>query len=195
MLHIFLLPLWLLSAFLLYKLAATLLTHRRNASRAQQLGCKPLPSLPSPDPLGITNIVRLIQANNAGRFPDHINERVLALSRAEGRPVFTYQLHLMRNWLLFTCDPKNIQAVLATQFKDFELGPVRFGTFSPLLVFPRLPCPWLLLGRWLIRAVGWAVASFPPMGSSGNTRALCCGRNSCESRSAIWNWRSGICRI
>jgi hypothetical protein len=193
MLQVFLLPLWLVGAFILYKLTTTLLTHRRNARSAQRQGCKPLPSLPSPDPLGIINIVRLIQANTAGKFPDFINQRTVALSAQEARPVFTYQLHLMRNWLIFTCDPKNIQAVLATQFKDFELGPVRSGTFAPLLVF--LSVWFLLAAGWLIRATGWDVVSSPRMGSSGNTRALCCGPNSCESKSATWNWRNGICRI
>jgi len=32
-----------------------------------------------------------------------------------------------------TVDPKNIQAVLATQFHDFSLGQTRRGNFFPLL--------------------------------------------------------------
>ncbi|USP73415.1 translation initiation factor if-2 [Curvularia clavata] len=34
---------------------------------------------------------------------------------------------------IFTIEPKNIQAILATQFKDFGLGKVRNRNFSPLL--------------------------------------------------------------
>jgi hypothetical protein len=34
---------------------------------------------------------------------------------------------------LLTMDPKNIQTILATQFKDFGLGDTRIGNFNPLL--------------------------------------------------------------
>jgi hypothetical protein len=121
-----------LVALVLYKLLKFIITKYQQASVAKRLGCKPPPELPSRDPLGINNMVRMIKSNNAGRLPHHFMERNEAVSKQEGRTVFTYQAHLARNWLIFTVDPKNIQAILATQFKDFELGPVRFGTFSPL---------------------------------------------------------------
>lgn len=45
----------------------------------------------------------------------------------------------MRNILLgtetlFTAEPENIQAMLAIQFKDFELGEARIGTCALFLV-------------------------------------------------------------
>jgi hypothetical protein len=49
-----------------------------------------------------------------------------------GRPVHTMEAQFLRVPLLNTKDPKIVQAILATQFKEFELGPIRFGTFSPL---------------------------------------------------------------
>jgi hypothetical protein len=124
--------LWPLAAFVLYITASSVVTKYRHATAAKKYGCKPAPTLPSPDPLGIINIVRLIQSNNAGKLPEFIRNRPEIISKREGRPVFTFETHIMRNWLFFTCDPKNIQALLATQFKDFELGPIRFGTFAPL---------------------------------------------------------------
>jgi hypothetical protein len=124
--------LWPLVAFVLYKTVSSIITKYQHATAARKYDCKPAPTLPSPDPLGIINIVRLIQSNNAGKLPDFVKNRTDIVSRHEGRPVFTFQTHIVRNWLFFTCDPKNIQALLATQFKDFELGPIRFGTFSPL---------------------------------------------------------------
>lgn len=33
----------------------------------------------------------------------------------------------------FTSDPKNIQAILATQFADFDLGPVRHKIMGEVL--------------------------------------------------------------
>lgn len=119
-------------AFVLYKAVSAIVTTYRHAKAAKNNGCEPAPIEPSPDPLGLTNIMRLIQADKDGKLPDFMANRIEVLSRQEGRSVFTFQTHIARNWLFFTCDPKNIQALLATQFKDFELGPIRFGTFSPL---------------------------------------------------------------
>ncbi|KAJ4400062.1 hypothetical protein N0V91_008943 [Didymella pomorum] len=47
--------------------------------------------------------------------------------------VQTYETKILGDQVIFTSDPKNIQAMLATQFKDFELGQVRRGSFAPLL--------------------------------------------------------------
>jgi hypothetical protein len=35
--------------------------------------------------------------------------------------------------MIFTVDPKNVQTILATQFKDFGLGDARNNNFKPLL--------------------------------------------------------------
>lgn len=116
----------------LYWLLTSIITKFKHARLANRLGCKPPPTLPSRDPLGINNVVRMIKSNNVGRLPHYILERNEIVSKQEDRAVFTFQMHIARNWLISTCDPKNIQAILATQFKDFQLGPVRFGTLSPL---------------------------------------------------------------
>jgi hypothetical protein len=128
------LALWLLLAFILFKAASFLIERNKSIAKANQLGCKPAPTFPSPDPLGIINVIKLIQSNNAGKLLQFVQDRVDTISEQEGRQSFTFQTHIVRNWLFFTCDPKNIQALLATQFKDFELGSIRFGTFAPLYV-------------------------------------------------------------
>ncbi|KAG9731232.1 cytochrome P450, partial [Aureobasidium melanogenum] len=43
------------------------------------------------------------------------------------------RLSILGNEAHFTSDPKNIQALLATQFKDFGLGSARIGNFGPLM--------------------------------------------------------------
>ena len=53
---------------------------------------------------------------------------------AGGRPVHTMHASFMGTKFVLTRDPKNIQAILATQFKDFALGEVRHGVFHPLYV-------------------------------------------------------------
>jgi hypothetical protein len=121
-----------LVALVLYKFLTLIITKYKHAGLANRLGCKPAPELPSRDPLGINNVIRMKKCNNAGRLLHHIMERNEISSKQEGRTVFTFRTHIFRNWLIFTCDPKNIQALLATQFDDFHLGSIRFGTFSPL---------------------------------------------------------------
>jgi len=120
------------TAFILYTLVSFIITSHRHAAEAKRLGCKPPPTFPTKDFLGITNILEIIRENDAGRLPQHLVERIERVNKQEGRHVFTTQLHVLRNWLIFTLDPKNVQAILATQFDEFSLGPIRFGTFSPL---------------------------------------------------------------
>lgn len=45
----------------------------------------------------------------------------------------TWKQNILGNWHHVTADPKNIQAILATQFKDFELGPFRRNLFGPVI--------------------------------------------------------------
>jgi hypothetical protein len=132
MLHLSVLGAGLIFALLLYKTVTWIVANHRQAMKAKSLGCEELPIFPSPDPLGLVNVWNLYQANEAGRLCEYASHRNELMSKREGRPVFTFQLHIARNWLYFSCDPACIQAMLATQFKDFELGPIRFGTFSPL---------------------------------------------------------------
>jgi hypothetical protein len=120
--------------FIAYKLLSIIALRFQNASTAKKLGCKPAPEFPSPDPLGIKNVLDLMKANDNGVLLEHFKSRWDRVSKIEGRTVLTFDAHFIREHFYMTCDPKNIQAVLATQFKDFELGPIRFGTFSPLLV-------------------------------------------------------------
>lgn len=127
-----LLLVWPVVAFVLYLVVSYVTRLHRQSAQARRLGCKPAPIYPSADPLGINNVLKLIRFNNKGQLPAHIVSRFDDVSEIAGTPLFTFQAHVFRNWLFGTCDPKNIQAILATQFKEFELGPIRFGTFAPL---------------------------------------------------------------
>jgi hypothetical protein len=119
-------------AFVAYKLLSAIALRFQNASNAKKLGCKPAPEQPSPDPLGIKNVLDIMKANDNGVLLEHFKGRFDLVSKVEGRTVLTFDAHLLRDHFYITCDPKNVQAILATQFKEFELGPIRFGTFSPL---------------------------------------------------------------
>jgi hypothetical protein len=98
-----------------------------HARRARQLGCKPAFVRPTRLPLGIDILRRYItaEANSNTQNDD------LAIFEEMGRRTTWYQ-QILGNWHYVTVDPKNIQALLATQFKDFELGPIRRGSFAPM---------------------------------------------------------------
>lgn len=122
----------LIGALLLYKLSRAITTIIRHNRLSKQWNCHPPPTFPN-DPTGISNAKELLAANDRGELPNLLESRLKMMSKREGHPVATMQLHVLRSWMFFTSDPKNIQALLATQFKDFELGSQRYGTFVSLL--------------------------------------------------------------
>lgn len=54
------------------------------------------------------------------------------MERTKQQNLRTYQLHIAQMKIIFTIEPENIKAVLATQFNDFALGS-RHAHFLPLL--------------------------------------------------------------
>lgn len=116
-----------LLAFTAYRLINSYLADRRAAAEARNRGCKDPPLLPIRWPLGIDHIRRMLQADKEKRFPD------LIIRLFEEMGVDTYRGKSMSASVdYFTCDPKNIQALLATQFDDFEIGSRRALNFEPL---------------------------------------------------------------
>lgn len=104
--------------------------HSRNAKR---LGCGSVPHYPCKDPIGINNLKQSLAADKENLVPELAEKRVDIISEQENRYVTTFSITNLGRTNLFTIDPKNIQAVLATQFKDFELGSVRRSSMHPLL--------------------------------------------------------------
>lgn len=104
--------------------------HSRNARR---LGCANVPVYPCKDPFGIGTLRQALVADKEHLVPELVEKRVVEVSEQEDRFVTTFALPNCGRTHLFTIDPKNIQALLATQFKDFELGTVRRESIHPLL--------------------------------------------------------------
>lgn len=99
-----------------------------HAGRARQLGCKPAFVRPSRLPLGIDIMLRYmrstkeqIQQSDDLNLYDELGQRA------------TWHQNILGSWHYVTTDPKNVQAILATQFSDFELGPIRSGVFAPFI--------------------------------------------------------------
>lgn len=128
-----LLALWAGVSFILYKIAAHFISERHHRNAAKRLGCEPAYQFNEFDIQGIRNVSRIIAADKKFRVPDYLKIRVDLACATEGKNITTIDQKVLGMRSTFTVDPKNVQAVLATQFKDFGLGERRNGNFSPLL--------------------------------------------------------------
>ncbi|KAK5215519.1 hypothetical protein LTR96_011283 [Exophiala xenobiotica] len=99
-----------------------------HARRARQLGCKPAFVRPSRLPFGIDTMLRYMRSTEA---QNQQNDDLVLYDELGQRP--TWYQNILGSWHHVTADPKNVQAILATQFNDFELGPLRFGMFGPFI--------------------------------------------------------------
>lgn len=124
--------LWAVVSWILYKALSSLYVRRQHAIKSRKLACEPAPLWPATS-LGISTIKQMMQAQKMGRFPAYLRDREETLSKSANRPVHTMRLSILGNEAHFTSDPKNIQALLATQFKDFGLGSARISNFGPLM--------------------------------------------------------------
>ncbi|KAJ3497087.1 hypothetical protein NLG97_g2163 [Lecanicillium saksenae] len=99
-----------------------------NRILTQRAGCKPAHVRPSRYPLGIDTLTRTITAIKKN---DRQNDDV-AVYEEMGCPS-TWIENILGGWYHTTVDPENIKAMLATQFKDFELGSLRSNQLGPLV--------------------------------------------------------------
>ncbi|KAF2870936.1 cytochrome P450 52A12 [Massariosphaeria phaeospora] len=128
-----LLALWAAAAFVLFKIVVYVSTELRHRYNARKLDCQIPPRFVAGDYLGIINIRNSIKANNDFRLLDHLKGVMDHVSEREGFPHNTVYQNLLGSPAVFTTDPKNIQTILAVQFKNFGLGDSRNGNFYPLL--------------------------------------------------------------
>jgi hypothetical protein len=122
----------LFSAAILFYGAKSIFLRMHNARKAEELGAGHALEYQPSDFLGINPIRALLKANEEGKIPAELLKRFESMSKLEGRPVHVMRGQFLRAPFMLTRDPKAIQAILATQFKEFELGAIRLGTFGPL---------------------------------------------------------------
>lgn len=123
----FLLPIWGVIALVIYKTVTTVVTRRRDAAKARELGCQDAPMYPGCGFFGLKHVKYMQAADQKKLFPDLLIEREELMSKIHGREVSTFRTEVLGQTLHFTSDPENIKAMLATQFPDFDLGPARRG--------------------------------------------------------------------
>lgn len=95
---------------------------------ARRLGCKPPFARHGWLPLGIDYLARAFRAAN-----DNVLQNEDVVMYEEYGSHATWVQNILGSWYHWTVDPENIKALLATQFKDFELGPLRYNLFGTLL--------------------------------------------------------------
>lgn len=117
---------WALVAFVIYVLVTSFVTSRRNAFKARELNCLEPPIQKNRLPLGLDQLQRALKADKDRMFP------VDTIQRTKDNGAITFKYSMLGSTNYFTADEMNIQAILAKQFKDFELGPNRRGNFFPL---------------------------------------------------------------
>jgi hypothetical protein len=108
--------------------------HVKQAAKAKSFGCQPAPLFRPWDVLGVHNFKTELNGMRTNRLSSTFSDRKKELSAKIGRDCKTFRIRYPpgETWS-YTFDPKNLQAVLATQFQDFQLPVARVGAFEPLL--------------------------------------------------------------
>jgi hypothetical protein len=111
-----------------------LVTLWRLKIKAVALGCKPVHVWRVWDLFGIKIAMTMIKAMNGNRLSEEFCSILEEMQKREGRECKTFQLFFPPGLLhFFTYDPRNVQAILATQFKDFQIPSSRLAGFRQLL--------------------------------------------------------------
>lgn len=121
------LGLGLVAASIVYLFISSILSSYRHARKARELGCEAPVERQNRLPLAVDLTWQIIKADRENVVPPFF----LQTYKEMGRPTWTQ--NFLGTMAIVTCDPKNIQALLATQFNDFEIGEQRRGNFFPML--------------------------------------------------------------
>ncbi|KAF8862692.1 putative cytochrome P450 [Acephala macrosclerotiorum] len=114
------------STYFIYRLALYVIAAQRRNKIIRDNGCKPYKNYPHKDPIfGFDLFFENSKLSKTGGFLDKICERYARQN------TWTYSQLLLGERVINTAEPENIKAILATQFKDFELPPRRKAAFQP----------------------------------------------------------------
>lgn len=108
-------------SYVVFWILDSIVTNRRIAAKARELGCQDPPEEHFKLPWSIDLVQRALAADKAKVFPSYMQ------ARAEKMGVYTWKMQLFGAKVFATHEPQNIQALLAGQFGNFDLGPDRRG--------------------------------------------------------------------
>lgn len=118
---------WAFVAYIIFAIIRGFLVSRHNTRMAKELKCEEPAHQKNKLPFGIDVVLRALKADNEKLFPVDLQQRTADVG------AITYRYSILGAHNVMTADEKNIQAILATQFADFDLGPRRRNNFFPLL--------------------------------------------------------------
>jgi len=124
---------WGVVAFAIYKVINTILAKRQLAAKAKETGAYEALSYPVAGFGGFKHLGELMEADKNQLFPNLMVKRERVMSELHSREVATFKNYIAFQDVYFTSDPRNIQAMLAKQFDDYELGPTRSANMIPTL--------------------------------------------------------------
>lgn len=112
----------------------SLVTHLKQAAKAKSLGCQPVPLFRPWDVLGLQNFNIELNGMKTNRLSDAFLLRKNEMTARVGRECKTFRIKYPPGdtWF-YTFDPKNMQAMLATRFHDFQQPGPKVGALEPLL--------------------------------------------------------------
>ena len=119
----------LLGVSIVYFIIASFFSNRYHARKARELGCLPAWERPHRYPLALDLLQEVMKADKDKVIPNYFLD---VYNNKTGKRS-TWQQNMLGDLGYVTSDPKNVQAILATQFNDFELGELRRGNFFPML--------------------------------------------------------------
>lgn len=99
----------------------------QHARKARALGCGNVPLEPTRWPLGLDMVRAGLAADRDQRTPDFVTDRFHAMGR------YTFSICILGTSNLITAEPRNVQAVLASQFGDFAMGRARKTNLKMIL--------------------------------------------------------------
>jgi hypothetical protein len=106
----------------------------RQAAKAKSFGCQPAPLYRPWDVFGLQTVKIELNGLKNNCLSDTFLQRKNEMSAKLGYDCKTFRVTLPpRDTWIYTFDPRNVQAVLATQFQDFQQPDVRVGAFQALL--------------------------------------------------------------
>jgi hypothetical protein len=108
--------------------------HVRQVAKAKSSGCQPAPLLRPWDVFGVHNFKIEMNGMKTNRLSYAFLDRKKEMSAKLGRDCKTFRIKYPpgETWF-YTFDPKNLQAVLATQFQDFQQPSARVRALEALL--------------------------------------------------------------
>lgn len=119
---------WVAFSLFFYFIANRIYKSHVYSAKLRKFECQdPVPKeIISRWPFGLDIVKSALEADRKKLYP-------VLLQRNVERFGTTWKYTPMNTPCVFTADPKNIKAVLATQFEDFDLGPMRRGASWPML--------------------------------------------------------------